>query len=89
MRDDETKEQEGLESEKKRIVAGLPVCFLLSMSNETLVSCVTTLEIDMASVDEYTACEHSTLLTEDVLVRPSMSNAQTSDPRGKGANDIG
>ena len=61
-RDDETREQEGPESWKKRIVAGLPVCFLLFHVNKTHVSCVTTLEVDVATVDEYTACEQLTQL---------------------------
>ena len=49
-RDDETTEQEGPESQKTRVMASLPVCFLLFHVNETLVSCVTTLEVNVASV---------------------------------------
>ena len=73
----------GQRAGKKRTVAGLPVCFLLFHVNETLVSCVTTLEVDVATVDEYRACEQWTQLIESALDRPSISTAQTSDPRGK------
>ena len=59
-RDDEATEQEGPESEKKRTMANLPVCFLLFHVNETLASCLTTLEVDVGMFDEYTACKQLT-----------------------------
>ena len=59
-RDDEATEEEGPECEKKRSVASLPVCFLLFHVNETLASCLTTLEVDVGTFDEYTACKQLT-----------------------------
>ena len=73
-------------SEKKRAVGQSPSEFSPIHVNETLVSCVTTRKFDVDSIDEYTACEELTALIESMLVRPCMSNAQTSDPRGEGAN---
>ena len=60
VRDDETMEQEGPESQKQRTVASLPVCFLLFHVNETLASCLTTFEVDVGTFDEYTACKQLT-----------------------------
>ena len=43
---DETMEQEGPESKRQRTVAGLPVCSLLILVDETPVNYVATHEID-------------------------------------------
>ena len=52
-RDDETMEQEGPESKRQRSVAGLPVCSLLPLVDEILVSYVATHEIDEKPVYDH------------------------------------
>ena len=57
VRDDETMDQEGARELETAYCGQSPVCFLLFHVNETLASCLTTLEVDVGTFDEHTACE--------------------------------